>query len=397
MKNQKELIQKYLEGSASAEEIKLLEEWLGKDSKNKHFFKKVVSDWNISSKYNSEEFDSEEAFKSFIAAIRKSSANDSNKKISLRRINPIIKYAAVVAVIVSFSFYLYLSQNIDNTDNIIVNGVVLELDDGTIKVLDENYVGPIYDKNGEAKYHQQHKVLSYTSIKDNSNHAIEKKTGSNEIRVPYGEIFKLILSDGSSVMLNAGSKLTFPQEFTGDLETRTVELEGEAFFSVTKNADRPFIVQTADMNVKVLGTSFNVSAYPEDEYVKTVLVEGAVNVFDSRNLYEDKTISPNQIAVFERRKNRFRISDVNTADYTAWTTNKLLFNNEPFIDIAKKIERRYNVKIINHYDSLNNIPFYGEFDNESIDDVLKTFSSCIDFSYSINDNIITINKTDDNN
>lgn len=394
MSEQQKLIQKYLENRASEEEVKFLNSWVRKNKSNKQVFKDVVTKWNVSTKYNSEKFDSEKAFDSFLFATQNESSDTSVKKSILRRIQPALKYAASIAAVVLVSFYLFLPENKVVPEVDYTNSIVLKLDDGSIKVIEEEHAGPILSRNGEIACFQQSHLLSYQDVEGNSTGLSNDLPVFNEVIVPYGETFKVILSDGSSVLLNAGSSLKYPQKFTSNLRTRTVVLEGEAFFEIEKNADQPFIVQTADMNVKVLGTTFNVSAYSDDEFVKTVLVEGNVNVFDPNNVFEEINITPNQMAVFDRTTDKLGIVDVRVAKFTKWTNNKLLFDNEPFKDIAKVIERRYNVQIINNYDTLNDIKFYGAVNDESIDDIFKTFSTAVDFNYVIKDGSIIINRPD---
>ncbi|WP_235293502.1 FecR family protein [Portibacter lacus] len=368
MKGQQNLIQKYLEGQATEEEIQSLDNWVKQSMENEAVFKDAIAEWNVSSKFNSEAFDTENAFNNFLNATKKHSAAKPPQKTIIRSLSPAIKVVASIAAILVLSFYFFYPDQKDIIEMDYADQIILKSDDGSIKIIEEDMLLSFADDQSSAIAHY------------------------DEIIVPFGKTFTVVLSDGSTVKLNSGSTLKFPEKFTSDLDTRSVVLEGEAFFDVEKNEKQPFIVQTSDMNIKVLGTSFNVSAYADDASVKTILVEGRVNISDPQNVFRDSDIIPNQMAVFDKTTSNFDIVDVNALKLTSWTRNKLLFNDKSFEDITKIIERRYNVQVINNYDTLNNIKFYGEVVNESIEDVFETFSMAVDFNYIIKDGSVTLNK-----
>lgn len=169
----------------------------------------------------------------------------------------------------------------------------------------------------------------------------------NEVVIPYGKKSELLLADGTKVWLNAGSRLAFPSKFTKNI--REVFLEGEACFEVEKNEEQPFIVKTGKLEIKVLGTHFNVSAYPTDNVIETVLLEGSVSVERARTLGLGKSevlLKPNQKASFKKEKNDFSITDETDADiYIAWTYGWLKYERENLKSVLRKVERYYNVEI----------------------------------------------------
>lgn len=169
----------------------------------------------------------------------------------------------------------------------------------------------------------------------------------NEVVIPYGKKSELLLADGTKVWLNAGSRLAFPSKFTKNI--REVFLEGEACFEVEENEGQPFIVKAGDLDVKVLGTHFNVSAYPTDNVIETVLLEGSVSVERARTLGLGKSevlLKPNQKASFKKEKNDFSITDETDADiYIAWTYGWLKYERENLKSVIRKVERYYNVEI----------------------------------------------------
>ena len=164
----------------------------------------------------------------------------------------------------------------------------------------------------------------------------------SELYVPYGQMSQLTLSDGTVVWLNSGTTLRYPDRFSD--ETRSVYIAGEAYFQVAKMADKPFLVSSPDLRIKVLGTSFNFSAYKEDPYSSVTLVEGNVAVQDSSG----KTIArlhEGQMATKDKKASTFLIKGEKTEFYTAWIEGKIVFDDERMDQIAIKLERWFNVKI----------------------------------------------------
>ena len=163
--------------------------------------------------------------------------------------------------------------------------------------------------------------------------------------IPYGKTSEVLLSDGTKVFLNAGSRLVYPEIFKG--KTREVFLIGEAFFDVKHDKDHPFIVQLSDIRVKVLGTRFNISAYTADNVIETVLAEGSV-VMDKNyaGIFEKSIVLvPDQMASFDRTTKDTRVKAVNVNNYILWTKGVLQFENTDLNRITKKLERFYNIRI----------------------------------------------------
>ena len=169
--------------------------------------------------------------------------------------------------------------------------------------------------------------------------------GFNQLIVPYGKRSNIILSDGTRVWLNSGSRLVFPPIFKGS--TREVNLEGEALFEVTKNKEKPFYVKTDAFKLKVYGTRFNVQVYEKDDEYNIVLVEGKVSMNLNYNLHSQEVfLSPNQKASLPRGFNQFEIKNVeNTEFYTAWVDGYLTFTNEKVRNVLQRVARYYNVSI----------------------------------------------------
>ena len=221
------------------------------------------------------------------------------------------------------------------------------------------------------------------------------KVQMNEVIVPYGKKSELFLADGTKVWLNAGSKLAFPSRFTQN--KREVFLEGEACFQVTKNEQQPFIVNTEKIKVKVLGTCFNISAYPSDAIVEAVLIEGSVAV-EKNNILEfgkkEVVLEPNQKASFIKGENNITVSSEKDADlYIAWTHGWLKYDRENLLSVLQKVERYFNVEIQLPQGYPADDKISGKLDlKDSLEDVMFILADAAEFEFRITGNKILIDK-----
>lgn len=235
------------------------------------------------------------------------------------------------------------------------------------------------------------------------------------VEVPYGSKSRIVLPDGSVVNLNSGSSLKYSSSGF-NFDSRSVFLTGEGFFSVTKDPARPFYVNTPGIKIKVLGTTFNVKAYLDENIEETTLVTGKVEIYSSSDKTEkDKAIvlKPNQKAVFIKSENNLIISDsglvgkevipvklqtVNNQTSSkieqtiSWKENRLVFDNEQFSSLSVKIERWYDVKITLDNPQLSTARFTGKFDKETLEQVLNALVTVTPFNYTIKQNLITISE-----
>lgn len=234
----------------------------------------------------------------------------------------------------------------------------------------------------------------------------------NEIIVPLGEKSQLILADGTHIWINSSSKLRYPVNFSKN--NRTVYLEGEAYFDVTKKEDQPFIVSTPDLNVKVLGTAFNVKNYPGDKKAVTTVVRGLVSVESKKELTKPVLLKPNENMILTtvvskevKEVNEQIVHDnrimptveaiinktVNVEAITSWKDQMLVFSDEPLEEVALKMERWYNVKVFIENESLKKERYRGKFvNNETIYQVLEVINYTTPIRYSIKNNEIYIDK-----
>lgn len=174
----------------------------------------------------------------------------------------------------------------------------------------------------------------------------QKDSEMNQLIVPYGKTSLIKLPDGTLAHINAGSSLMYPSFF--DKNKREVFLSGEGYFEVAHNPEKPFIVKTNDLDVTAVGTIFNVSAYPADKIIETVLVEGKVILADKSSLLfkKDYTLSPNELATFDRESQKTTTREIDVNQYVAWHNGFLDFQSTDLSRIVLRLERYYNIKIV---------------------------------------------------
>lgn len=213
----------------------------------------------------------------------------------------------------------------------------------------------------------------------------------NTLYTPAGQRACLVLQDGTEVWLNAKSKLVYPAQFTE--EERRVKVEGEAFFNVAKDSVKPFIVSAMDVDMKVLGTQFNVYCYPDVGYVETSLLEGSVRVFFSGKEKEGILLKPDQQVTAANGK--MVVKPIRLNEHFLWRDGVYAFENEPLIDILKKLELYYDVKIVVEDTTMFNETYTGKFrQRDSLDDIFKILQQIRSFKFckDTENNIITLSK-----
>ena len=210
------------------------------------------------------------------------------------------------------------------------------------------------------------------------------------VEAPLGSKTKLYLPDGTLVWLNAGSRMTYSQGF--GVDNRKVELEGEGYFEVKRNEKIPFFVKTKDLQLQVLGTKFNFRDYPEDHEVVVSLVEGKVGLNNLLREEKEAVLSPDERAVLNKANGLLTVESVTASNASQWTDGYLFFDEELLPDIAKELERSYNVKIHIANDSLKTFRFYGNFvrREQNIQEVLEALASTEKMQYKIEERNITI-------
>lgn len=207
-----------------------------------------------------------------------------------------------------------------------------------------------------------------------------------QVVIPYGKRSNISLSDGTKICLNAGSKLIFPQKFSG--RNRKVFLKGEAYFDVFKNKEVPFIVSTEDMDITVHGTRFNLREKDPEHELEVVLVEGAVGLTENSAmniLSKEIKLIPNQRAVYDKvAKKTFVESNVEVACYISWKDGLLEFNRESILNVFERLSQFYNVSFVTESRVELNRKISGKLDLEkSLEDVMKVVSDAAPITFSI--------------
>ncbi len=280
----------------------------------------------------------------------------------------VVKYAAVFFLLFGTSLYFFNVLNNKNEEPVLseltnpTNEVILMLANGKNISISTQQSTVKYSADGSA-----------VMVNDSSG-AAQPVEGVNKMIVPYGKRSVLTLSDGTKVWLNSGSTLTFPPVFGA--KTREVILEGEAYFDVSHNKEKPFYVQTDGFKMRVYGTKFNIQAYKNDNSHNVVLVEGKVSM-KSNLSSENKEIflAPNEKATIVQGESNIQLSKIeDTNMYTSWIDGYLIFNNEDILHLLKRVSRYYNVDINLEVDT--DVEYvYGKLDlKDNIEKVLDGIS-----------------------
>ena len=211
-----------------------------------------------------------------------------------------------------------------------------------------------------------------------------------EKEVPKGQKLKMYLPDGSKVALNAGSKISYPEKFEGNI--RNVRIEGEAFFEVKKDSLRPFVVESNNLLTEVLGTSFNVKSYPEANTSSVSLIEGSVKVKPVNDGLEEKefiTISPGEQVNFDKAANKLSKGKITNQNELLWMDGVLSFTDEKIEKVFNKLELWYGVDFV-----VKGIPrdkvLTGKFTNEYLDNVLNSINYTVKFDYEIDGDTVYV-------
>lgn len=297
----------------------------------------------------------------------------------------VLKYAALFIAFFAIAYSYQLANNSDSDIQITENSIVLKLDDDNIKVIDLSQKQKFVNESGNPIAEQDGNYIRYMPNAD-----IDELT-FNELSIPNGKMFQVELSDGTVVHINSGSKIKYPVKFLEGLK-REVFIEGEAYFKVAKDKNHPFIVRTDSVSVEVLGTEFNISSYPEDSEIKTVLVEGSVNMKNSFVPNDNIILKPGNKGSWHKTEHLTKLEEVDVSIYTSWMRGELYFDNTKFEDMTKKLERKYNIRITNKNSILAKKVLTAKFNSEieNIEDVLKSIQEIYPYSYEITNNQIII-------
>jgi ferric-dicitrate binding protein FerR (iron transport regulator) len=220
-------------------------------------------------------------------------------------------------------------------------------------------------------------ILSFLAIFYFQSKTVTTETAFAEIQCPLGVRTKFTLPDGTTGFLNSGSTLEYPVQFSND---RKVKLTGEAFFDVHHDAEHPFIVNTANLSTKVLGTQFNVIAYGTENSEEIILEQGSVEIY-SKQGEKLATLQPDQRLALNTATRQYKTNRVEAEQYVSWTEGKLVFRNESMQLVADRLGRWYNVEFEIEDEELLNYAFRATFIDEQLEEVLKLLARTAPLKY----------------
>ena len=262
---------------------------------------------------------------------------------------------------------------------------ILKLYNGKTVVLDSTMKSSLIAHEANVRIEMDSNHLLRYSSHDSIEMANDNK--NNELIIPKGGEYQVVLADGTKVWLNSASRLIYPQSFMG--KERRVVLSGEAFFDVTHDAERPFVVETSRMNVKVLGTRFNVNDYDDNEEVSTTLVNGSVEIISGDQ--QAFRLVPGEQAY--GKENELEKREVNVRLYTSWIDGKFLFNNTELEEIAKQISRWYDVEIFFSSESVKKVRLTGAIVKfKPLEDLVRMIESTSQVRFSVKGRTIVISE-----
>ncbi len=323
-----ELLFKYISGQAGQDEVKYVQDWSGSSEMRKNELSRIKNIWVLSGLNNKIDLNVKEAeIQKIWAKVRELNRQEKKRILRVRW----VKYAAAIILLIGLSGAagMFISK---------------------------------YYSTPTPKY--------------------------AEIIVPNGERSTIILPDGSTVKLNSGSQLKFPSDFSSG--KRQVILQGEGFFDVTHDKSNPFIVVASDIRVEVLGTRFNISCYPNDEIIETYLESGKVKVNLNDKKHDSILMNPLDALQFNKTTGKYLRYTLKDSRLSDWTKGILTVKGETIEQLAKKLERRFDVKIFFSDDEVKKHIYTGSIKDEELRTVLEALKFASSLNYEINGGIVTL-------
>ncbi len=351
------LISEELSGSLSAEDKVFLESWLNESDENRDIYHQIKDGtWYAEQSDNVKKYHPAEGWKNISKKIKSPSRGRS---VFLT----VSKYAAVAAILVSAVFFIK-EITFDNGAETEVIQPKTSIDPGVKEarlILDDGRVIPLAADSAFTIEEEGTVIDKTTQVLDyGKNTAPTRREIFNTIITATGEEFALNLSDGTRVILNAESEIRFPVVFVKN--ERVVEVTGEAYFEVTGDTERPFIVKTPASVTQVLGTSFNVRAYGDELSEKITLVEGSVDIYRHDEESRAVNLNPGEQASVSGAGGEIEVEQVNAAYYTAWKDGRFIFRDERLEDIVGNLKRWYRFDVEYLDEEVKNVRFGATLD-----------------------------------
>lgn len=270
----------------------------------------------------------------------KSTYHESDKPAKNYRL--LLRYAAVFVLLATVGSMAYYFISPRSQNDFVSSYAQQDFTETTLTLGNGEKIN-ITSQQAEIKYDSNGNNLLIDNNPVNKGEA-SQNVEMNQVSVSFGKQAKIILADNTEVWLNAGSRLIYPSRFRES--KRKVQLQGEAFFKVSKDKTKPFIIETGNSNIKVLGTSFNVKAYPDEQIEETVLVEGSVSLNIGKTSFgKEVLLKADQRVVVSGNDNSYAVSKVDVENYTSWINGLFEFNDEPLSAVLIRISRYYHINI----------------------------------------------------
>lgn len=376
-----DLIYRVLAGEASEKERLEFMEWIKDCEEHRLFFREVERVW-YTGKY-SEKWGNIEKSVAWQAVERKW---ESRHRRLMMRIGWSV--AATVVLLLGMTWVFLASgkkSSVMEVQSMVKPGeakAVLVLSTGVQVTLGNEQTDTIREKGVTILNVENY--IDYSQRDD----AGETDVVYNELIVPVGGEYRLVLADGSVVYMNSASRLKYPVRFTGG--ERLVELEGEAYFEVTQNEAHSFVVRTKRLDVTVLGTGFNVMAYRKDARTEVTLVNGKVDVTSGKI---NEVLTPNRQFVMNNESGDYEVRTVEAKAYAAWKGGTLNFDAMPLDELGDKLGRWYGVSFFFSSERLKQLKFTGAFRKyNDMDYILSLIEATTDVTFKINGNVIIVNE-----
>lgn len=337
---QSTLIVKFIKGEISGKELTALERWIDATPANRKLFESFLLEENWEKRrLIRQQLDQDKAYRQIQRKISRRQMPVLPKRV--HRWKRVSAYAAAIVIPVALGilWFALTEPEIEAASPVAVieagnHKAQLIFSTGEKLELDQTTTDTIYKDNTTLV--AQNGQVAYTE-------SDQAEAEINRLLVPRGGEYQMVLADGTQVWLNSESELVFPTAFNGDV--RSVEVSGEAYFEVSPNKNKPFIVQTSGQQIQVLGTAFNVRNYTEEEQVVTTLVEGSIALTSDHADQESMQLNPGEQTVLDFIHGTISKQLVDVGEFISWKNGEYLFKSKPLVDVMTELARWYDLEI----------------------------------------------------
>lgn len=379
-----DLIIRKLLGNITPEQEIQLNNWIRQSDENKRIYERLCAESLLDKKVSYDSIDTDKAYNAFLDQI---GYKRSIKTYMLQY----TRYAAVGIVLLLIAIGAYLMIKPDASSDVYADlNKIANRESQAILILDDGSEVALNSPQQSEKI-----TMSDSSVISNGNNKIDyTQTRSaradvyNTLVTPPGKEYTVTLSDGTTVHLNSSSRLKYPVNFQGSI--REVTLEGEGYFTIAKDPERPFVVYTEGIHIRQYGTVFNINTHSSDK-VEIVLVEGSIGVTPPQSV--TIMIRPSQLAEYRQSQQSMSVKNVDIEPYVSWHYGELIFEDKPMSEIMNTLSLWYGVDIIIENKSIEKLHFTGRVNRyDKIDYILKAMEQAADVKFNVKDNKVYVTK-----